>query len=285
MPVDLIPSFIDAKKRIFLSATLTGDSFLVRDLGVESECVLKPLSSGDVLYSGERLILIPSLMDPILRREDIITWIQGLARRHGNFGVVGIVPSFNHASYWEARGAKVTRVREIYKDIDELKAKIRSSAATDALVLVNEYDGVDLPDSTCRILTLDSLPIYNTLMDKYSQNMRPNSSIIRRQIAQRIEQGMGRAIRGSSDWCIVVVTGTNITNFLSDNSKRMFLSKEAQAQIKIGEELIPLLKKEGGNLDVFEKLKLRVVRENDELYPLADREWAVAPDGSSDAAR
>jgi hypothetical protein len=37
-------------------------------------------------------------------------------------------------------------------------------------------------------------------------------------------------------------------------------------------------------LDVFEKLKLRVVRENDELYPLADRESA-APDGSSAAAR
>ena len=39
LPIDLIPSFAQAKRRIFLSATLTEDAFLVRDLGIEPESV------------------------------------------------------------------------------------------------------------------------------------------------------------------------------------------------------------------------------------------------------
>jgi len=150
--------------------------------------------------------------------------------------------------------AEITKVQDLYDSIEDLKAKVKRKVAKKVLVLVNEYDGVDLPDSTCRILCLDSLPSYNNLMDRYSQEMRLSSSIIRRQVAQRVEQGMGRAIRGSSDWCIVVVAGNNLTDFLSEQSKRAFLSNEAQMQIRIGEELANELREEGGHLAVMERL-------------------------------
>jgi hypothetical protein len=84
--------------------------------------------------------------------------------------------------------------------------------------------------------------------------MRPTSRAIRRQQAQRVEQGIGRAIRGSSDWCIVVITGNDLTDFLSEDVKRGYLSNEAQMQINIGEELASEMRTEGGHLDVMEKL-------------------------------
>jgi len=279
LPVDLIPSFSEAEKRIFLSATLTDDTFLVRDMGIAPESVTNPLSSGDVKYSGERLVILPTLLDTNLERENIISWISGLAAKNGDFGVVAITPSFYHTNDWKSYGGKVTNVKRLYDNIDQLKTKVRNQRAKKVLVLVNEYDGIDLPDSTCRILVLDSLPSYSTLMDSYIQEVQPFSSITRRQLAQRVEQGMGRAIRGSSDWCIVVIAGNNLTDFLSDRSKRVFLSNEAQLQIEIGEELIQEMKEEEGRLFAIEKLVKQCLKRDDswkEYYK--DRMSRIVPD-------
>lgn len=254
LPIETIPSFSECTRRIFLSATLSEDAFLVRDLGLKPESVSSPLSKGDVKYCGERLILIPSLVDPAIQRSTIVNWFQTLSIKYGSFGIVAITPSFAQAEIWKTAGAMVSNVRELYQNIEILKTTIKDKKANKVLVLVNEYDGVDLPDDTCRILILDSLPSYNNLMDKYLHEMRSSSGIVLRQIAQRIEQGMGRAIRGSSDWCIVIITGTNLSEFLSQNIKRGYLSNEARLQIKIGEDLVKELRKEGRNLLAIERL-------------------------------
>ena len=264
LPIDMIPSFSKADHRIFLSATLNEDAFLVRDLGVNPESVSNPLSAGDTKFSGERMILMPSLVDTSLKRERIVSWTTSLAKTYGDFGVVAITPSVGSANYWESMGADVARVKAIQSKIEDLRTKIKSKDAKRVLVLVNEYDGVDLPDNTCRILCLDSLPSYNTLMDRYAQEMRPDSWVTRRKLAQRVEQGMGRGIRGINDWCIVIIAGNNLTDFLSEQTKRAFLSTEAQMQIKIAEELVTALKKEGGHLNAMEKLITQCIRRDEE---------------------
>jgi len=253
-PVEMIPSFSNAKRRVLLSATLTEDAFLVRDLNIESNSVTETLTVKDVKYSGERMILIPTLVVPSITREIITDWLSRFTEKNGSFGVFSIVPSFKHASDWESHGAVRTDVRNLAQSIQELKDKVENETARQITILVNEYDGVDLPDNTCRILCLDSIPLYSSLIDGYVQEMRPNSAVIRRQLAQRIEQGMGRGIRGSSDWCIVIATGNKLTNFLSENAKREFLSNEAKMQIKIAEELADAMKGEGATLDIIENL-------------------------------
>jgi len=281
LPIDRIPSFSEAKRRIFLSATLTDDAFLVKDMGIEPESVINPLSTGDVKYSGERLILLPTLVDINFQRMEVISWVQALAAKYGTFGVVAITPSFRRADSWRSGGADITRVgeRELYNSIDDLKLKVDRNEANNVLVLVNQYDGIDLPDSTCRILVLDLLPSYSTLMDGYLKETRPFSGIIHRQQAQKVEQGMGRAIRGSSDWCIVIIVGNNITNFLSEKSKRAYLSNEAQLQIKIGEELAEEMKIEGGQITDIEDLIIQCLRRDEgwkEYY--RDRMSELEPD-------
>lgn len=265
LPIDCIPSFSEAKRRILLSATLTDDAFLVKDMGISPESVFHPLSSRDVKYSGERLIVLPSLVDPNLKGKAIISWAQKKAAKNGSFGVVAITPSNKRAEYWKDEGAEITNVDNLYEKIDDLKSKIEKNEAKSVLVLVNEYDGVDLPGDTCRILILDSLPSHANLTDTYLHEMNQFSGIIRRQLAQRVEQGMGRAIRGSSDWCIVVVIGDDITNFFSEKAKRAFLSNEAQLQIAIGEDLIPIMKVEGGKLATIDKLVNQIL--------LRDENW------------
>lgn len=254
IPIDLIPSFHKAKRRIFLSATLMDDAFLVRDLGVDPVSVSNPLVWAEAKYSGERMVLIPSMVDTSLEREQIIAWLSGFAAKNGHFGIVALTPSFSKADLWIRNGAIQTKSDNLVTKISELRQMVKQKAAKNIVTLVNQYDGIDLPDATCRILCLDSLPDYSSLIDDYLRDARPESTLMRRRLAQRIEQGIGRAIRGSNDWCIVVVIGSDISNFLRENAKRIFLSKETQMQISIAEDLALQMKKEGGGLKVLEEL-------------------------------
>jgi len=253
LPIEMIPSFGTAKRRIFLSATLMEDAFLVRDLGMDPEIVKNPLFVQNMKYSGERMILIPTYVDPTVSREKIIEWLSVIAAKNGQFGVVSLVPSYKTAESWTRLGGTKTTVVDLHEKIKELGGKAKEGRAKKILIMTNEYDGVDLPDQTCRILCLDSLPKYNSLLDTYEKEVRPSSTVTRRKLAQRVEQGFGRAIRGSSDWCIVIIAG-DLTDFLSENSKRKHLSNEAQKQIKISEEVASQLKEEGTTLDTMENV-------------------------------
>jgi Rad3-related DNA helicase len=233
-----------AKRRIFLSGTLTEDSFLVRDLGINPDSVRNPISKGDVSYSGERLILLPHKLLPEISREQVIEWVTLTAKTRKSFGIFALVPSNQVASSWKSKGAIETNVANLERAIGDLEKDVLLDQSEKVVVLLNEYDGVDLPDDLCRVLCLDSSPSYSSLLDTYMSRVRPDSDVIRRKLAQRIEQGMGRGIRGISDWCAVVVAGYDLTSYLSDKQKRKYLSPETQTQLEIAEELLESLKGE-----------------------------------------
>lgn len=264
LPIDLLPSFTNAKRRIFLSATLNEDAFLVKDLNLEPSSVVEPLTLKDVTWSGERMILIPFLLDTSLTRELIINWLSRFTEKHGNFGVMSLVPSNKLAEDWTDQGGNITNVKNLEQSIVNLKTSIENKTARNVTILVNKYDGVDLPDSICRILCLDSMPSHVSLIDKYYQEMRPDSFIIRRQIAQRLEQGIGRAIRSISDWSIIIITGNDVTNFVSERTKREFLSNETKMQIGIAEQLTDKMKEEEGHkLKIIEDLVMQCINRDD----------------------
>jgi replicative superfamily II helicase len=60
---DLIPSFSNARRKIFLSATLLDDSQLARDLGVPAQSIRKQIKPDEFEDLSERLIVIPSDVD------------------------------------------------------------------------------------------------------------------------------------------------------------------------------------------------------------------------------
>lgn len=252
LPVELIPSFTNAKRRIFMSATLSEDAFLVKELGVDPKCVSNPLKyEGEVKYNGERLILIPSFVNPSIKRLPFVEWISNFTSKRGNFGVVSLVPTNHYAREWENHGAIVTSVKDLKASIGELKNSAKEGEATNIVTLVNEYDGVDLPDDTCRILILDQIPEYRSLTDSYLQDIRLDSKITNRKMGQRIEQGIGRGIRGLNDWRIVFIIGEKISLYLSNKGLK-YLSKEAQKQIEIGDQLTDVIRSSGKMKDIEE---------------------------------
>lgn len=252
LPLDLIPSFTDASHRIYLSATLSDDVFLVKDFNISPENVENPLTCNEKKYSGERLIIVPSLIDNALDRKNMILWMSKYVQSGKDFGAFALVNSNHRAKDWKS--PDVATVRNLEPKISKLMKEIETNSVKTVYVLVNGYDGVDLPDKTCRILCMDSLPSYTSLSERYIEKNLHKTKIYRKLMSQRVEQGLGRSIRGSNDWSVVLMIGSDLTSFISDRSKRVDLSDEVQKQLMISEKLIPDLKKENSSIGAIEKL-------------------------------
>jgi DEAD/DEAH box helicase len=221
----LLTSFALAKRRIYLSATLLDDSQLARDLGVSAAAIEKQIKPNELEDLGERLILIPSDVHESLNTE----WAVGLFALNVKMNRVVLVPTKRESARWEEAGAKRVLAENIAEALEGLR-KLKGAF----LALVSKYDGVDLPDETCRLLAIDSLPRAATLYDWYLQSALAGTPSVNAKIAQRIEQGLGRATRGKSDYCVILITGNDLVSFVRNNQNRKHLSAGSRAQIDLG---------------------------------------------------
>lgn len=186
-PLHLFGSYANARHRVFMSATVTNDAFLVKGLGLTPEVITNPLVYKDEKWSGEKMILIPSLIHPSLGRDAIIKEFPKAVPKR-KFGVVVLTPSFAKAEEWKQQGASVTDKNTIYAAINALK----TGNGETPVVIANRYDGIDLPDESCRLMIFDSLPFSETPVDRWTEACRPGSDVILIRVARTIEQGLGR---------------------------------------------------------------------------------------------
>jgi replicative superfamily II helicase len=238
-PLPLFGSYWNAKHRVFMSATITNDSFLVRGLGLQPKSVKNPLTYEGEKWYGEKMVLIPALIDESITRDRIIAELAPpLAKR--KYGVVVLVPSFARAEEWKKSGGKVVDKSSIDSGI----AALRQKQFDNTLVIVNKYDGIDLPDETCRILIIDSKPFSESLVDRYMDSCRASSEATFLKLARTIEQGMGRAVRGQRDYCVVILTGTSLVRAIRTGRSKFQFSDQTREQIELGLEVAELAKDE-----------------------------------------
>lgn len=232
-------TFDHAKRRIFMSATTADDSFLVRGLGVAEDAVDKPLRYAAERWSGEKMLLIPMLIDEELSDGEIVHAFAA-PDQHRNHGVVVICPSFPRADWWQNEGADVAKP----ETIDAQVARLRNGDRCSTLAVANRYDGIDLPDDTCRVLILDSLPRPLSLIDLYMASVREGSDIVVQRTARAIEQGLGRAVRGEKDFCVVLLIGPDLVKFVRTQAGQRFLSAQTRLQINIGFDIAEMARDE-----------------------------------------
>ena len=110
------------------------------------------------------------------------------------------------------------------------------------VVLVNKYDGIDLPGDACRILVFDGLPEARGEIDRLgSLWLTASDALLGRQV-QRIEQGMGRGIRSNDDHCVVLLLGRRLTGRLHKPAARDKLSTATRAQLELSDEVADQLR-------------------------------------------
>jgi hypothetical protein len=237
--VEQFGTFSKAKRRILMSATTQEDIFFLKGLNFSLEAVINPIRYPKSRWSGEKMILMPSLIDEGCDRDLIATKFASMPNK--NFGIVSIVPNTKRANYYNQLGAVLSKNnQELFETIDNL----RKGSFKNTVVINNRYDGIDLPDESCRILIIDSMPFLNSYSDKYEEKCCPNSEIISKKIAQKIEQGLGRAVRGEKDYCVILIIGSDIEKFMRSISTRKYFSSQTQKQIEIGFDVSKMAKDE-----------------------------------------
>jgi hypothetical protein len=232
-PVNRVRAYREAAHRLFMSATLADDAVLVRELGCAPEAALQPLVPAAGTF-GERLVLVPSLIDKSLNLE----WVQKFcSRARTKWRVVVLCSSENQARRWEKFGARVV----LGDDVSQAVQHLRSGQAN-FVVFANRYDGVDLPDDACRILVLDGLPAGQGIADRHDSAVR---GAFQHRVAYRIEQGMGRAVRSNADYAVVLLAGPSLASFTAKPEVRAQMSADARAQIELAHVLPQLAQSDG----------------------------------------
>ena len=229
-------SFSHATHRILMSATTQDDSFFVKGLDFNPEAVKNPLRNTNQKWSGEKMLIIPSLVKESCDHDLVVTEFCKI--KTSRFGMVALVPSTKNCKQYQSLGAITTNSASIIDELDKLKRRIFSKI----VVINNRYDGIDLPDESCRILIMDSLPYFDSLADRYEEQACPNSELINKRIAQKIEQGIGRGVRGEKDYCAILIIGSELVRFMRSIATNKFFSPQTRKQIDIGIEIADMAK-------------------------------------------
>lgn len=226
--LSVAPSYVNARRRIYMTATLADDGVLVTKMGVDETCVLNPIAPSSASDTGDRIILSPVETSRAVSINDVRASAARLAEDHN---VVVITPSGYRAKEWAAYTNEIHSGKSVKTAVKRLKEDL-----VGLVVLVARYDGVDLPGDACRVLIIDGLP------ERYSPQERVEAAAIGDtaemsvQQVQRIEQGMGRGVRATDDYCAVILLDPRLVSRLYDAADRELLSPGTRAQYELSVE-------------------------------------------------
>ncbi|MFG2651182.1 DEAD/DEAH box helicase family protein [Streptomyces sp. NPDC048436] len=250
-PIDRITSFVRARRRVYLTATLADDSALVTDFGADPSLVARPVTPGSAADLGERMILAPVALNPDLDDEAV----RVLARQFADgdqdgdgvaetepVNVVVLVPGERAAAPWARHAHHIWRVGDLETGVKELQA-----GHVGLVVLVNKYDGVNLPADACRLLILDGIPRPLDAVERREAVALADSTVRLAREVQRIEQGMGRGVRDGEDYCAVLLMGAKLATAIHDTRHLALFSPATRAQLKLSRDIAGQIK--GGGLN------------------------------------
>ncbi|WP_041769185.1 DEAD/DEAH box helicase [Pseudovibrio sp. FO-BEG1] len=226
---DLIQSFRRAKRRIYMTATLSDDSVLATHFGADPEKLGQPIVPSSSQSMGERMILMPQELNPELTLMDVQGMLKQLSCQ-GN--VVVIVPSELASQEWENVADQILIGDNVPEGVELLR-----SGHVGLTILVNRYDGIDLPGNACRVLAIVDLPEVNSGADLVDSEVLDGSSVNLRRHVERIEQGMGRGVRSNDDFCAVLLLGTKLTSRLRSPEGQAMLTSATRAQLNLSRQI------------------------------------------------
>lgn len=255
--VDLIPAFAECPRRIYMSATIGDDSAIIQTFDASTDSVASPILSESLAGVSERMILAPETMSLDC---DIVALLKELATTVTTAfggGALILVRSSWETEKWlpEAQYPDTTeKVREAIE-------KLQDGSAKGPFVLANRYDGIDLPGTACHLLIMDGKPSGMNEYDLYRAAVFLGGQSVDSELAQRVEQGLGRGARGSSDYCVVIITGKDLVGWISRSTNQKFLTNSTRAQLEIGLEVTKDVRDKDDFIDTVRKCLRR------------DRDW------------
>jgi len=230
--VNAFPTFAEAPRRIYMSATIADDSDIIRTFDADPDSVSRSLSSRSLAGVSERMVLIPDLMPFRFDTRDAIGKLIKRAAKQKK-GAVVLVPSDKAATSWSTFAEVIQGSRKVEETVGQLQAGTNHGP----VVFANRYDGMDLPGDSCRLLVLSGLPTGTSNYELFRAAALYGGAAIGRMLAQRIEQGIGRGARGSGDHCVVILAGADLAGWIAKDANFQLLTSSTRAQMEMGIEI------------------------------------------------
>ena len=239
-PIDAFGVFSKTQHRILMSATTQEDTFFIKGLDLSIDSVKNPLIDNEYKWSGEKMILIPQLICENTTINEVKNTL--LSTESKKFGKAVLTPSFTKAEEYTKYDGVIANYPG--ENMFSVIQKHKSSPYNSTIVFANRYDGIDLPDDSCRILFMDSLPYYDLLSDRYEEQCKSSSQIVKIKTIQKIEQGLGRSVRGEKDYSVIIIFGSDLIKYLKSNEYTKHFSSQTRKQLEIGFSVTEMVKEE-----------------------------------------
>ncbi|MGD0956702.1 MAG: DEAD/DEAH box helicase [Candidatus Acidiferrales bacterium] len=221
--------FAAAKQRIYMSATLGGESDLQRSYGIPKLAMIRAKSP----QWGRRYVFVPGVYvgDPEANAIAADVW-DGMKTRRA----VLLSPSDRVANrtFEELHDQMANKpVRLTAADItDSVDGFISNSDVI--LGLAGRYDGLDLPDDQCRLLILSESPAAIGALERHLSDRWKMGPVLRKRERTRLIQGMGRCTRNATDFAIILWLGQSLVNSATSSILLQSFPSELAAEIRWG---------------------------------------------------
>ncbi len=251
--INEIEGFKRAERRIYMSATIIAIDSLISKCGIKNypKNVIKPQYSDDM---GERFIIFPQIINKEITDDEIKYKLKKMSEQHN---VVVITPSDIRRKYWE----DVADISVDKYNLEEVVENLKNSHLG-LIVMSNKYEGIDLPNKACEILVIDGIPNSKRKYDEVEQQIIGNSDKILNKKIQLIEQGMGRGVRSSGDYCAVVLMGQGLVSTLYAEGYMEKMSNITKNQIKLSDQIAKQLANKPID-EIFDSLEYCLQRDQD----------------------
>lgn len=221
--------FANAKQRIFMSATLGAGGDLERLTGRPRIKRLAIPEGWDRQGIGRRFFLFP---EKSLTENETLQLRRDLMHKAGRSLV--LTPSLQDADT-VMEDVKQQLACPVFTAADLENSKADFIQADKAVaVIANRYDGIDFPEDDCRLLFVEGLSKTTNLQERFLINRMGASLLFNERIQTRVLQAIGRCTRGLNDYSAVVITGDELSAYLTDRKRRAFFHPELQAELEFG---------------------------------------------------
>ena len=245
LPTHKVSKYQDSEHKLYISATMADDSVLVRELGCKKDITKHSFTPNSDKGIGERMILAPSLLDTNLKQEFVMKFCQSYANQ---INIVVLTSSEKKAKEWSHVKAQVFLTKTIDQGIKKLK-----ESQGNFFVFVRRFDGLDLPDDSCRILVIDGLPYGERITDQCDSSKPDKPFNHVNWLAYRIEQALGRAVRSHKDYAVIILVGPDIGGYVLKPEIQEYMNPHTCHQLELIDELLDIMKQESSSsVDIFE---------------------------------
>jgi hypothetical protein len=100
------------------------------------------------------------------------------------------------------------------------------------LVTAGRFDGLDLPDDTCRLVLIPSVPAASSEFERFAVAYLGDASYMRHRVGQRLTQALGRANRTATDSALYLGLDPSFAATLADSAVRSSIGADVNAAVR-----------------------------------------------------